>query len=90
MDIRSTLRKFINENFLISEKDNTLEDSSSFLETGVVDSTGILEIVEFLEEKFEITIEDEELVPEYLDSIENLTNFLNKKLEGGENNQWAM
>ncbi len=90
MDVSSTLREFIKENFLISEEDNEMEDSASFLETGVVDSTGILEIVEFLEEKFEITIDDEELVPENLDSIENLTNFLNKKMEGGENNQCAV
>ena len=79
MDIRSTIREFIKENFMVSEEDINEGDSTSFLENGIVDSTGILEIVEFIEEKFEINVDDEELIPENLDSIENLSNFVSRK-----------
>jgi len=51
-----------------------------FLEEGIIDSTGILELVTFLEEEYSITVEDEELVPENLDSINNVTAFLERKI----------
>lgn len=81
MDIRSTIRDFLKVNFIFSDERVTLDDAVSFLESGLVDSTGMVEIVEFVEETFGITIEDDELVPENLDSINNLTRFLDKKLE---------
>jgi len=73
------IREFIIENFLFGNDDG-LQDETSFLEEGIIDSTGVLELVNFLEEEFEITIEDEELVPENLDSINNVTTYLEKKL----------
>ena len=76
---RSKMRTFIVENFLFGDADG-LEDGTSFLDRGIVDSTGILELVGFLGEEFSITIEDEELVPENLDSIENVAAFLQMKL----------
>ena len=79
MDIRSTIREFIKENFMVTEDDIKEGDTTSFLESGIVDSTGILEIVEFIEEEFEISVDDDELIPENLDSIENLTNFVSRK-----------
>ncbi len=90
MDVQSTIREFIKENFLFSGEVETLEDSLSFLESGLVDSTGMLEIVEFLEETFGIAVEDEELVPENLDSVENLTRFVHRKSEGAEQGQCAV
>ncbi len=84
MDVMDTMREFIEENFMVSGESIEGGHSASFLESGVVDSTGILEIVEFIEERFEITVEDEELVPENLDSIQNLTNFVRIKLRAGE------
>jgi acyl carrier protein len=57
-----------------------LEDDTSFLEEGIIDSTGVLELVGFIEEDFSITVEDEELVPENLDSINNVTTYLERKL----------
>jgi len=81
MDIRSTIREFIKENFMVSNEDIKDGDATSFLESGIVDSTGILEIVEFIEETFEISVEDDELVPENMDSIENLANFVNRKTQ---------
>ena len=90
MDIRSIIREFIKESFLFHDEDSKAGDSVSFLESGIVDSTGILEIVEFVEEKFCISIADDELVPENLDSIENLTRFVKSKVDEGEKGQWAV
>ena len=79
---KAKIREFIIENFLFGSDDG-LQDETSFLEEGIVDSTGILELVNYLEEEFEITIDDEDLIPENLDSINNVTAFLNTKLECG-------
>ena len=76
---KETIKTFIVENFLFGSEDG-LKDETSFLEEGIIDSTGILELVTFLEEEFSIAIEDEELVPENLDSINNVTAFLEKKI----------
>jgi len=76
---REKLRAFIVENFLFGD-DNGLEDSTSFLESGMIDSTGILEVISYLEENFSVSIKDEELIPENLDSIRNILNFIGRKL----------
>ena len=78
-ETKDKIKTFIVENFLFGSEDG-LEDKTSFLEEGIIDSTGILELVTFLEEEFSITIEDEELVPENLDSIYNVTTFLESKI----------
>ena len=78
MEMSNVIRNFIIENFLFEDDENLKEDTS-FLESGIIDSTGILELVSFLEENFGITVEDEELIPENLDSIANVVAYLNKK-----------
>lgn len=78
MDLISTIRQYIVDNFLFEEIEE-LDENTSFLETGIIDSTGILELVTFLEESFGITVEDEELTPENLDSIANLAQYLQIK-----------
>lgn len=75
----SKLREFIKETFLFGEE-ITFSDDDSFLEMGIIDSTGVLELVMFLESNFNITVEDDELVPENLDSTNNLVAFVNGKL----------
>ena len=77
--VREQIREFIVENFLVGEDSDDLKDDSSFLEEGIIDSTGVLELVEFLEDTFEIKVDDEELIPENLDSINNLCTYLEKK-----------
>ena len=77
------IREFIVENFLFGER-NGLDIHTSFLESGIIDSTGILELVSFLEETYQIEIEDAELVPENLDSIQKVTTFLQSKLKKAE------
>ena len=76
---REKIRDFVVENFLFGES-NGLKDDSSFLDEGIIDSTGILELVSFLEEEFSIRIEDEELIPENLDSVNNVVAYLGKKI----------
>ena len=78
-ETRDKVRTFIVENFLFGNDDG-LKDDSSFLDEGIIDSTGILELVSFLEEEFGIAVEDEELIPENLDSINNVTAYLEKKI----------
>ena len=79
MEHKQAIREFIVENFLFGEA-NGLKDDTSFLEEGIIDSTGILELVTFLEDEFSITVDDEELIPENLDSIDNVANYLQRKM----------
>lgn len=72
------VREFIIDNFLFGE-DNGLAADASFLEEGLIDSMGITELVYFLEREFNIKIDDDELVPENLDSLNNISNFLIRK-----------
>jgi acyl carrier protein len=78
-ETKKQIKAFIIENFLFGNA-NGLQDNTSFLEEGIIDSTGVLELVTFLEETFEIQVEDEELIPENLDSIDNVTAYLDRKV----------
>jgi acyl carrier protein len=80
MSYLDTVREFVIENFLFGDSDH-LENNTSFLEGGIIDSTGILELTAFLEETYGIKIEDEEILPENLDSLKNIDSFLQAKLQ---------
>ncbi|MCP4706476.1 MAG: acyl carrier protein [candidate division Zixibacteria bacterium] len=77
---RSDLKEFIIDSFMFGQKEQTFSDSDSFMERGIVDSTGILELTSFVEEKYKFEIEDDEMIPENLDSIDNLIKYITKKL----------
>jgi acyl carrier protein len=77
-DPREKIRHFIRESFLFGG-DDELRDDDSFLELGIVDSTGVLELVAFLESEWDLSIDDAELVPENLDSVDNIVGFLDRK-----------
>ena len=79
MSVEKTLRSYILQNFLFTDDDSALNNSDSFLEKGIIDSTGILELITYIEEEIGIKVEDEEMVPENLDSIDNLVGFIAKK-----------
>jgi acyl carrier protein len=79
LDYIKNINKFIVDNFLFGD-DNTIANNASLLENGIIDSTGVLELISFLEETYEITIEDDEMIPENLDSVDNINTFLKKKL----------
>ena len=76
--VRERIKGYIIDNFLFGDEVG-LEDQTSFLDAGIVDSTGILELVDFLDNEFRIKISDDEILPENLDSINNIINFLDKK-----------
>jgi acyl carrier protein len=78
--LQQDLRKFIIDNFLFGQGGDSLHNDDSFLEKGIIDSTGMLELVYFLEEKYDLKLEDSELIPENLDSINKLCIFIQKKL----------
>jgi len=77
--IKKNMKEFIVEKFLFGDGEK-LEYDTSFLEQGIIDSTGVLEIVHFLEESFSVQVEDDEMLPENLDSINYIANYLQKKL----------
>ncbi len=77
--VKKQVRDYIVENFLFGDTDVEFGDTDSFMEQGIIDSTGILELILFLEETFGIKIEDDELVPENLDSLENIARFVGEK-----------
>lgn len=79
MEVERVIRDFIIENFLFGNRDAPLGNEDSLLQKGIIDSTGILEVVSFIEEKFMITVEDDDLVPQNLDSIRRLADFVMRK-----------
>ena len=81
--MEAELRSFLAENFLLGEELRGLPGSASLIEAGIIDSTGVLELVGFLEEAYEIEITDSELVPENLDSIDNVVRFVGAKRNSG-------
>ncbi len=78
-EIEQGIRKFIDDNLLLGQEDRPLAGSESLLEAGIIDSTGVLELVAFLEESYGIQVIDDEMVPENLDSLDNLTRYVSKK-----------
>jgi acyl carrier protein len=72
------IRSFIIENFLFGDG-HLISDTAPLLESHIIDSTGVLEIVSFLEQHFGIQVEDEELVPENLNSISGISEYLERK-----------
>lgn len=81
MDFIGQIKIFVVENFLFGDRER-IRDDTSFLESGIIDSTGMLELVGFLEERFSIRVEDEEFVPENLDSLQNLSAYIGRKING--------
>jgi acyl carrier protein len=80
-DARTALRKLILEDYLFTEDESALTDDMSFLNEGILDSMGILEIIMFLEEQFQITVAEDEMIPDNLDSIDNLFVYIGRKQE---------
>lgn len=79
MSIGAKIRSYIQENFLFSDDTSAFADSDSFLEQGIIDSTGVLELVFFVEEQFGIKVADREMIPENFDSVANIARFIQDK-----------
>jgi acyl carrier protein len=80
-DIAPKISEFIRSSLLL-DSNVDLAGTASFLEAGIIDSTGVLELVQFLEETWEISVKDEEMVPANLDSLAKLEAFVKRKLGG--------
>lgn len=78
-DVEGMIRTYIAENMLFSDNGYPHDDTASFLEEGIVDSMGIMELVMFVEETFCVTVEDEELVPDNFDSVSRLAAYIRTK-----------
>lgn len=80
MPVETVIREYILENFLFTKDATALRDDASFLEEGIIDSTGVLELVMFVEETFGVTVPDDEIVPEHFDSVIRLAEYVLHKL----------
>ncbi|MBU0982767.1 MAG: acyl carrier protein [candidate division Zixibacteria bacterium] len=78
--LRTDIREFIAETFFVGDETDELADSDSFMQKGIIDSTGVLELTSFLEEKYNLTVEDEEMIPDNLDTVANLVGFITRKM----------
>lgn len=76
MSVEQKVREYIAENFLFSSDTSELPSDGSFLDMGIIDSTGVLEIIFFIEEEFGIKVQDHEMLPENLDSVNNIVRFV--------------
>ena len=81
MPIEALIRTYILDNFLYTDDGEQLDNGDSFLETGIVDSTGVVELVMFVEETFGIEVPDEDVIPENFDSVEALVCYVQQKKE---------
>ena len=79
MNETETIRDFLARNFLLSTDGFPMDNEASLLDGGVIDSTGILELTLFVEETFEIDIEDHEITPENFDSVNSIVRYVNSK-----------
>ncbi len=79
MIMKATIRDYILGNLLFTEDQSVLQDDDSFLASGIIDSTGILEIILFIEDTFDIKVNDDEMLPANLDSVNKLAAFVMRK-----------
>jgi acyl carrier protein len=78
-NLKTQIRAFIIENYLFGDSSHPLEDTTSLIETDVIDSTGVLELVSYLEDTFQISVHDSEIVPANLDSISSIASYVANK-----------
>lgn len=78
---KADVKAFIVSNFLFGQEGTGIADTQSFLESGIIDSTGLLELIAFVEEKYGISVGDREMVPDNLDSLQNISQFIARKLQ---------
>ena len=79
MSVEQKIRDYILDNYLFTDDQSALSNEDSFLDKGIIDSTGIMEVIFFLEEEFGIQVDDEEMVPENLDSVKNIVTYVERK-----------
>lgn len=78
-NINEQVKEFLAENFIIDDIDE-LDEEMSLLENGIIDSTGVLELIQYLEESFEIKVQDDEILPDNLDSLNKIKDYVERKM----------
>jgi len=81
-DVKGQVRQYLTDNMLMADSAGAIGDDDSFLAHNLLDSTGVLELVDFLESRFEVLIEDREILPENLDSLARIAAFIDRKRGG--------
>ena len=79
MKTKEKIREFVAENYLFTSNGFNMGDQESFLESGVVDSLGVLELVAFVEDSFGIEVPDDDVIPANFDSVDNLAAYISRK-----------
>lgn len=79
MSVENRIRNYILENYLFTDEQSMLGSDDSFLQKNILDSTGMLEVIYFLEDEFGIKVQDEEMIPDNLDSVNRISAFLARK-----------
>jgi acyl carrier protein len=82
VDAKPALRSFILENYLFTDDPTALQDDDSFLDRGIIDSTGIMEVLAFLEEEFGIEVSEDDMSPENLDSVNRIIRYIERQAAG--------
>jgi|HubBroStandDraft_2_1064218.scaffolds.fasta_scaffold939726_2 acyl carrier protein len=80
MTLSDELRQFVTDNFMYGKPYKGFADDDSFLERGIIDSTGVMELVAFLENRYRIKLLDQDLIPANLDSVNGLARFVESRL----------
>ena len=83
MSVEAQVRSHILQDFMFTDDESKLQNTDSFLEEGIVDSTGVLELVMFVEEQFGVQVDDEDILPENFDSVERLARYVRQKTGAG-------
>jgi acyl carrier protein len=81
MLLHDELRKFVTDNFMFGKPCEGFADDDSFIERGIIDSTAVMELIAFLEKRYAIKLQDPDLVPDNLDSINGLARFVESRLQ---------
>lgn len=82
MEIKEIVKSFIVSTMIMGEKGANLDDTFSLIENGVLDSLGIMKLIQFIEEKFSLSIDDEDILPENFENIESISRFINRSISG--------
>ena len=84
IEISQAVRRFISDNFMFKDDGSGIGADASLLEAGIIDSTGVLELICFLESTYDIQVADEEMLPENLDSVRAITSYVSRKVKSGQ------
>jgi acyl carrier protein len=84
MEIEPQIRDYVARNLLFSDNGFGYGDDASFLQEGIVDSVGVLELVLFVEETFGVEVNDQEIIPDNFDSVDKLANYIRSKTANGK------